>query len=66
MPAPLGQSLYSPAAVRPITIFTSQLDFCLLLLLLLLQENPQMLLNLAESNMEDSAEYGEVRGRLKL
>jgi hypothetical protein len=27
---------------------------------LLLQENPQILLNLAESNMEDSAEYGEV------
>jgi hypothetical protein len=28
--------------------------------LLVLQENPQILLNLAESNMEDSAEYGEV------
>lgn len=27
---------------------------------LLLQENPQILLNLGESNMEDSAEYGEV------
>lgn len=27
---------------------------------LLLQENPQILLNLAESNMEDSAEYGEM------
>lgn len=27
---------------------------------LLLQENPQILLNLAESNMEDHAEYGEM------
>lgn len=33
---------------------------CDVLLLLLLQENPQILLNLAESNVEDSAEYGEV------